>query len=634
MKVVLLFLFIFHLSKSTLANECIVPKHPKEVNLFFDFNASWREVEVATREACKQGKAIRVIPDWSERESFSKHAEELTRLELDLKSCRNRQCMTDRESKMAFLVKKMEKFKAPKIDSSLIEKSLDKIKEEYPHTDIGRLLISGHDGGGNFNGHNGELDRQEIYEVFDKHPELRKSVRGIYLLGCNSGTTMELSLWGSIFPEAIFVNGYEGQAPLNFRAKGLEYLESLMQKEEEIISSKTKKEVEQRLLQVARIREGFTGLRLVCPGINNEDGSQVELNAFGIPLDKGSFMRTDPTAGCHSEAFEENYRSFLSYYHGNTPIPQDSGPSSAVRGIYNFASSNAHCMDFQDEFKIPINMTFGLNFFHAFKKNALRASDNYKASLRDDITMDIDQLYDEYDSFHEKMRKRRDHMVKAHEILKEILRDKGGSFSNEQLWEIVDQLESSWASDFDTSAEKKLLVENLKVALWNSSSDRMSKTELLGKFQIKGSLKKPSRSEFKRKYENAIEEINELSRAFFETIPEEDSKLLNSGPSSSKLISQATRKEILQDFTIRNKKFLDTREQASNLLLGRLGGGEDPYLSMIVERAFSIHDKTSAAFEAYQNGAVDLNCVPFSWHEELEKGDSALKGDPCQQRQM
>ncbi len=618
------------------AGACRVPKRPVEVNVFLDFNASWREVKVAQEEACKQGKALRVIPDWSQRVAFSQMAEEHTKLELRLEACVDEECIEQTENKMGRVVASMEEFHAPRLERESIDRELRAIEQEFPDADLGRLLISGHDGGGNFNGFHGGLSRQEIYEVFDGHPRLRESVKGLYLLGCNSGTTMELSLWGSIFPKATFVSGYEGQAPLNFRAKGLDYLASSLRREEEIMAAKTQKEVEDRLLQIDHIREGFTGLRLICPGLGSGDGAAVELNAFGLPQDKGSFLRSDPTAGCHSEKFEENHEKFLKYYHGQMPIPHETGPSSPVRALYNFASSNAHCMKFQEEFKVPVNVAFGLNFYHAFKRNSIKSTQNLKDQLREELEMDIDRLYDQYDEHIKEVMQLNKKMEEAGKIFEKLHGDKSKVYTTEQMWDVINTMEEFWKNDLEEGSPRQLLLDTLKVAMWNGTGESISHREVMSLFKnAAGKADKPSRRSFRKKYGPMVEKLNKLNKEFYNLLPEEQGQLLSAQASQRKLLKDATRAELLNDFTIRNKEINRLRAQANAHLLEQMDDSSDSFYGVITAKAFETKDKVNEAFSNYQSGAIDLECVPFTWHEELDADDPDLgKGDPCELRQM
>ena len=605
---------------------CSSSKNPSEVNVFLDFNASWREVNVAKEQACKEGKALKVIPDWEDRVHFSKVAEDYVKAELRLNHCQDDECKKKQERIMEVKSQQMSAFKRPMLDKNLLSREMAALEEQYPHLDIGRLVLSGHDGGGNFDGYSGQLSRQEIYDVFKNYPEKRESIQGLYLLGCNSGTTQELALWNNIFPAAIFINGYEGQGPLNFREKGLNYFKSSLETENEIYEARTKEQIVEQLKSIAHIEESYSGIKVNCFGILNDRGEPLEMNAFGMPVDRGSFIRDDPTAGCHDPIFEKKYESFQKYYNGILEIPEDSGASSPVRGLYNFASSKAHCMQYQDEFKIPKNAVFGLNFFHDFKKNALRASETYKKKMLEDGLFDLDSLYDDYIRFLKDREDDRGLNFKVRGLFNSI---SGGikELSLEQVWDMVDKIDDELFKFKSNEDEyKQKLVDALKVTAWNNKSGKVESKTILNLFAEDKENSLPSKEEFKSKYGAIVNRFNRKSREFISYIPDSETESLGSGD----MLINSSRAEILDDFHKRKKRALDSYWNNHNRTAHLLSNDEDPFMAVIFQKSSALNNRIMKGIDYYQSGVVDLSCVPFNWHEENAQGSSKIgDGNPC-----
>lgn len=629
---ILYFIFIGTVLLLEESMACNPPTSPSEVNLFLDLNASWREVAVAKEEACLQGKALRVIPDWSRREEYSRYAESHAKEQIRYDQCSSDTCRQRHEHNLIKYNHQMELLADDFLGAETLEQELDKLEREYPNLDVGRLIISGHDGGGHFSGKNGDLTRKQILDQFQNRPRLRESIQSLYLLGCYTGTTQELSLWNGIFPNASFVSGYEGQAPLNFRTKGLEYLRSSLQRESSILEAKSKEEIIQSLKQIEHIRSGFTGLRINCPGILDEAGKSLELNAFGLPEDNGDFIREDPSAGCTGTQFETMHSEYMKYYFGELEIPMSTGASSPVRGIYNFASSNAHCMEYQDEFKIPKGAAFGLNFFHAIKENSLHSSGIKKESLKDQGELDLKTLYDEYVKFNQKENSSPERSM-AKDLFSELLKGHTGeSLTRDEMWNIVDKVEASMkAYPTDKGEEfKQVLADTLKVAIWNSTGEPFIISELMER--ISPSQQKPllNRDEFDRKYGNITRSLNEDQKKFYDTLPDASSSLYTQeGPSEKKLID-ASRKEIMRDFHLRKIKTDNLYWKIQSDIINHLNQDQDPFANEIFKKVTQHTEQMLNTLQGHQNGVVDLNCVPFAWHERLGADDRKLgRGDPC-----
>ncbi len=618
-------LFFLSLISLKCWGSCSSVKAPSEVNVFLDLNASWREVKIAEEKACREGKSLRVIPDWDERVEFSKVAEDFAKADQRLESCLDEKCREKEEAKKEKYSQKMATFKRPRLDKELLSKEIAQLATDHPNIDIGRLVISGHDGGGNFDGFNGQVSRLEIYEAFKDFPKKRESIHALYLLGCNSGTTQELSLWNNIFPKSVFISGYEGQAPFNYRKKGLDYFRSSLDQEEEIFNAQTKEQLIEQLHAIDHIKESYSGIKINCFGILNDKGLPLEINAFGIPVDQGSFIREDPAAGCHDPIFEEKFTTFQQYYNGILPIPFDSGPSSPVRGLYNFASSKAHCMQYQEEFAIPKKAAFGLNFFHDFKRNALLASESYKESIADETFLNKDKIYQDYIQFIDKQMSEKDDYAKASRYFNDITPHLN-QMSLEELWVIIDKVEADLeGKSAQESSYKQILVDGLKVMVWNSKEESVSKESILKIFNQEVQ-QKPSREEFNKKYGELIDRFNSKGRELLNYIPDEKTSML----SRDVMLKDATRAQIMADFHERKIRSMDTYWDNHHRLASSLQQYDDPFMAVLFTKSTEANAKIMQGLDHYQKGVVDFTCVPFNWHERQERGSDKIgNGDPC-----
>lgn len=88
------------------------------------------------------------------------------------------------------------------------------------------LVISGHDGGGNFDGEVGKLPRPAIQEIFSANR--LQNLKGVYLLGCYSNVKHEALIWNDLFSQAKIIAGFDNKSPLNGDARNANLLNDLI----------------------------------------------------------------------------------------------------------------------------------------------------------------------------------------------------------------------------------------------------------------------------------------------------------------------------------------------------------------------------------------------------------------------
>lgn len=114
----------------------------------------------------------------------------------------------------------------------------DKINKLTQTSSIETIIISGHDGGGQFSGEKGSLSRYNIGSIAAENEEFKNSVRTVILLGCYTTVISQVNDWKSIFPNVDIIAGFDGAAPLSERPQGHKYLKELLNGEKELIGVK------------------------------------------------------------------------------------------------------------------------------------------------------------------------------------------------------------------------------------------------------------------------------------------------------------------------------------------------------------------------------------------------------------
>lgn len=258
--------------------------------LFLDVNNSPKEIEAAEKAAKKSGRKLVVVPDVDKEtrarlNDLQRRSNDIQDQKIDIctKAGRNTpECaqITEkyREIRTAFEALQAEH----KISPSLIEAEIAKrARENKPFS---TMIISGHDGTGEFSGVFGEITDQEISGLIAKYPTQANSLRSLHLWGCYTTSPGSLlNNWLHHFPHLSLVSGYDDQAPLNDKPYGWKYLAGVLEKEDELMQATDAKKLQRLLKQIPGANQ--THAAIYACGSFASNGDYYELADLALKCD-------------------------------------------------------------------------------------------------------------------------------------------------------------------------------------------------------------------------------------------------------------------------------------------------------------------------------------------------------------
>lgn len=307
--------------------------------LFFDFNGAPEEKAAAERAANARGEKMIVIPNTStaEMNKFNASSSELSKVYWTLQStgCFNekppsacegiRQKHNDLEAKIIAHQKKYN------IDSDSVQKVVNDLAKNG--TQVSSIVISGHDGNGDFGGTYGMMSSLEFAKMAQDNPKVFENMRGLMLWGCYTATPGEVELnWKKAFPNVELIAGYDGRAPLANSPSSSKYLEDVLKKEKTLAKIKDRSELEKQ----------FKGLQ----DISNVHGALCAGDLYASR--KGVLDMVILKEMCKSmplEKWNERVSCYKTGQMGCEDVPKDTSHGE-LRQIYNEVQAHTHCNEF------------------------------------------------------------------------------------------------------------------------------------------------------------------------------------------------------------------------------------------------------------------------------------------------
>ncbi len=258
--------------------------------LFIDVNNSPKEIEAAKKAAEKSGRKLVVVPDVDPETRAKIGALQLEtekiqdqKIRVCTKSGRNTPDCLKITEKFNNIRDQLEVLQGEnRISSSLIEEEISKrAKENKPFSTI---IISGHDGTGEFSGTFGEITDQEISTLVAKYPTQANSLRSLHLWGCYTTSPGSLlNNWLHYFPHLSLVSGYDDQAPLNDKPYGWKYLAGVLEKEDELMQATDAKKLQKLLKKIPGASQ--THAAIYACGSYASNGDYYELADLALKCD-------------------------------------------------------------------------------------------------------------------------------------------------------------------------------------------------------------------------------------------------------------------------------------------------------------------------------------------------------------
>lgn len=365
----LLILTVFLVSLTSYAQCTGARVDDKKVMLFMDMNNSALEIAAAQRAACARGQKLLVLP-----KNHREYNVLTNKVQNDMKAYErclggNGNCEAQIATYTASY-QQLETFKASLPDASeQLRTEMAALKSSG--SKLVNFTISGHDGGGTYSGHKGEIDRADMLEIMGEFPEVN-DVRSVMLLGCYTTVPNEVIHWKSIFPKGKLIAGYDGVAPASDKVTGHNYLEDLLRKEPQILAQADQARLNNYLKQSIR------GLSIMNTGIYVElDCEGPDKLFYGLD-DTSRRMRSLDIKECDGkeDLVRQIGEDITRYYTGASEPPADTR-NGELRRIYNQGRRYEHCGAHLD-MEYSMSQAFNMLFYDGLKKN-------FAAYYRDDL---------------------------------------------------------------------------------------------------------------------------------------------------------------------------------------------------------------------------------------------------------
>ena len=324
--------------------------------LYVSFNFASDELKNAEKAATMRGEKLIVYPQISsedkkrlatiyyqlERSKYTKAIEDVSALEEEEKK------ITEKYRSIA---------KKNTLDKLL--RSLDK-----KNVQLSSLVISGHDGNGEFFGNllPDEANEEELGKTFQKYPDLTKNMRSLLLWGCYTTTPYTVSsVWKKMFPQLEVVAGFDGRAPLSSRESSGGHLKNILVKEKELTQAH----------DLTSLKKVIKGLKYV-PMIN----ASICVDDFFIGKKQILDLKERDPKCDNTEIFQNLKDRFHCYMYAMTnecASPPADTQKGELREIYNQLHLYEHCEGAQTPDMPRADVVIRLMLFNNIKYNFITA---------------------------------------------------------------------------------------------------------------------------------------------------------------------------------------------------------------------------------------------------------------------
>jgi hypothetical protein len=298
--------------------------------LFFDLNNSPQEIKAAQR-GLRPNERLIVIPSaamQAQSLKLRKQANEARRRVDEAITRRLPSPEIDRLfSEEGVIRKKLSSFR---LSNASVKKELKDVMEAGAKPS--RIVISGHDGNGRFNGEFGNLDQQGLSAALRGNPGACDNVTSLFLLGCYTTTPGEIkNTWKQVCPSINLFGGYDGSAPANSQIAGHTILEDMLKKDGALQNAKTAESLKTIFNSIKNIRQTTAA---ICVG----DNIATNKGVVNIPkLEELCRNRSDGE-------LKQKYDCYANALPGCENPPGDT-QAGVLRQYYQELQRSSHCDD-------------------------------------------------------------------------------------------------------------------------------------------------------------------------------------------------------------------------------------------------------------------------------------------------
>lgn len=203
--------------------------------LFINLNRGEKEIEAAERAAKTRGEKVIVIPgqDPSKAALLRSYATRLNELS------HSRNFNTTPALQAQYMALRDE---SNRISNHLTQESLKKSVNDLAGKGVklSAMVISGHDGNGDFFGMDGSVKNAELTDIFRGHPEMAKGLKQLILAGCYTAKAGLLDYqWKDPFSNLEALYGYNGSAPAADKLDGHTYIYNALARHKQLAGAHT-----------------------------------------------------------------------------------------------------------------------------------------------------------------------------------------------------------------------------------------------------------------------------------------------------------------------------------------------------------------------------------------------------------
>lgn len=391
MKYLLLSLSLFTVVTQVKAQACNRRADPNKVVLMLSFHEGSEEERGARQGACERGETLVIIPQASaEYKRHKARVDAMTqrymRVSDQIQRCTTDSCrqslqpqLQQTASEWSVLSAATENIPAPDYQAQL-NRFLQNSRSR--NVKVSSLIVSGHDGGGEFYGDYGGTDMAAISQLTKDHPEMFNDTTSLLLMGCWTGTPDQVAQWRVIFPKMRVLGGFVGSAPSSTRLAAGTYISGLLRGERNLPRTANRNQVQAMINTIQHMNMVTAGV-YVNPACEEEGRSPAYF--YISPASAGEELGGDMRPGMNvlptpdqqstacmrtfgGEGFRGSYdwNAVLQYYQGERE-PEN---NQELRSLYSFLRNNENCFrEGLSEAAVTPEQVLMLRFFQDVKKN-------------------------------------------------------------------------------------------------------------------------------------------------------------------------------------------------------------------------------------------------------------------------
>jgi len=274
--------------------------------VFFDFNNGPLEIAAAQRAARKRGERLIVYPmiPAETRTRLRGMGEQLRAIETQMNAATNSEQRRQLEMRYRELdatrnqLSQGTRFGAEETKKAIADLEARGVK-------VSSLILSGHDGNGDFSGTQGGLHSRDLKEILKAHPAFAANIKSLFLAGCYTATPGMLEYtWQDAIPNLKAVAGYPGSAPAVDKIAGHQFLERFLSGEARLLAANSPAQI--RAIAGGMIPPHVHSTAAIClPGkkyFHRNQYRDLEEEWKSCPATLETLARNKETFLCYMEA--------------------------------------------------------------------------------------------------------------------------------------------------------------------------------------------------------------------------------------------------------------------------------------------------------------------------------------------